>query len=161
MVEPIPQFEADAKVLRALSLADAPPKNGIRSKVVFEVGYGFGDSSLKRFGSILLLKGVVKWRSGQWTEDYEAESSNQRELENMTIALEKYAQKHHWVTVELFMFTGNFVTLCASFRESSTSLIMFGFVLRLRILDIRLGWKINVLDVAGPKMIEQGMGALS
>jgi hypothetical protein len=117
MVEPVTQFEADGKAVRALASADAPPKRVIRSKVVFEVGYGCGcgNASGKGFGSIILINGVVQWLSGQWMEDYEAESLNRLELANIVIALEEYAMKHHWITAELFIFTDNFVTKYAYF----------------------------------------------
>jgi hypothetical protein len=58
------------------------------------------------------------------------------------------------------MFTDNFVTECACFRGTPTSLILFGLVLRLRILEMRMGWKIHVIHVAGTRMIEQGTDGL-
>jgi hypothetical protein len=66
---------------------------------------------------------------GQFTEDYESESSNWQELEIIAIAIEEYAQKNPWVAVELFMFTTNFVTECAYFCGTPMILILFGLVL--------------------------------
>jgi hypothetical protein len=76
MAEPVPHFEADVKSYRDLASADSPPNRAIRYNAVFEVGYGFGDASGKYFVTLILLNGEVQWLSGQWTENYEADSSN-------------------------------------------------------------------------------------
>jgi hypothetical protein len=65
------------------------------------------------------------------------------------------------VAVELFMFTDNFVTKWDYFQVTSTSLILFGLVLWLRILEMHMGWNIHVIHVAGTPIIEQGTDGIS
>jgi hypothetical protein len=71
------------------------------------------------------------------------------------IALEEYDKEHPTSVIEIFMFTDNFVMECAYFCGASTNLILFGLVLRLRVLEMRMGWKIHMINVAGMRIIVQ------
>jgi hypothetical protein len=75
--------------------------------------------------------------------------------------LETFAHAHLCATIEVFMFTDNYVTECAYFRCTSSSPILFNLVLRLRKLELHVGWKIHVIHIAGTRMINQGMDGLS
>jgi hypothetical protein len=100
-------------------------------------------------------------RRGQWKEFYEDESSNRRELGNIVIALEEYFTKTEIHDVEMFMFTDNFVLENALYRGISSNPILFGLVLRLRLLGMHGGWNLHVIHIAAKRTIQQGTDGLS
>jgi hypothetical protein len=63
IVKPVPRLEQDLKALLALTDPLVPPERSVRSNHLLQVCYGFGDTSGKRFGSIILLDGTVEWDS--------------------------------------------------------------------------------------------------
>jgi hypothetical protein len=103
----------------------------------------------------------VEWESGSWKKFYKTESSNRREFENLVQRLESFAKYHRGAAIEVFMFTDNYVTECACFKGTSSSPILFGLVLRFQKLELRSGWKIHVIHIAGTRMISQGPDGLS
>jgi hypothetical protein len=100
------------------------------------VCFGFGDTSVEGFGSIILLYGDVEWESGSWKEFYKTPSSNRREFENLVQRLETFAQFHLGADIEVLMCTENYDTECAYFRGTSSSPILFDSVLQLRKLEL-------------------------
>jgi hypothetical protein len=97
---------------------------------------------------------------GSWKEFYKTESSNRREFENLVQRLESFAKSHRGAAIEVFMFTDNYVTEYAYFKGTSSSPILFGLVLRLHKLELHSGWKNHVIDIAGTRMISQGIDGL-
>jgi hypothetical protein len=93
----------------------------VKSKHLLQVFYGFRDASGEVFGSIIILDGVVEWESGSWKEFYKTDSSNRQEFENLVQLLETFSQAHLGAAIEVFMFTDNYVTKCAYFRDCSRS----------------------------------------
>jgi hypothetical protein len=68
--KPVPRYEADVMVSKALTEPQLPYKRHVRSKVVITVAYGFANASGKLFGSKITINGSLLWRSGQWKEFY-------------------------------------------------------------------------------------------
>jgi hypothetical protein len=89
------------------------------------------------------------------------ESYNRREFENMVHRLEAFSEAHPGTAIEVFMFTDNYITECAYFKGTSSSPILFGFVLHLRKFELHSGWKIHVIHISGTQMICKGTDGLS
>jgi hypothetical protein len=119
--KPIPWYEADVMALKSLTEPQLPHYLHVRSKFFITVSYGFVDASGKVFGSKITIDGSLLWRSGQWKEFYEDESSNRREFENVVIASEESYSKTGIHDMELFMFTDNMVSENAFYRGTSSS----------------------------------------
>jgi hypothetical protein len=59
VVRTVPRFEPDMKSLLRLASAAEPPKRLVRSKVVLQVGFGFGYASGNGLGSIIIMDGEI------------------------------------------------------------------------------------------------------
>jgi hypothetical protein len=77
------------------------------------------------------------------------------------IALEEYYSKTGIQDVELFMLAYNMVSENAFYRGTSSSPILFELVLRLDLLEIHGGWKLQVIHISGKRMIQKIMDGLS
>ena len=88
-------------------------------------------------------------------------SSNYRELRNLTDTLEAMADDGELKGTEWFVFTDNSTAESAYAKGSSSSKLLFELVLRLRKLEMHHGCKIHVSHVSGTRMIEQGSDGLS
>lgn len=160
-VHPVPRLIDDLYCLLALTESPSAPRRRIRSNHIVRVEYGLADASGKGFGSLLSFDGEVVWRSGQWHQDYSDQSSNWREFGNVVIALEEFHARQRVENLQIFMFTDNIVTECAFYKGSSHSRSLFALVLRLRKLEIKAGWDLHVLHIAGTRMIASGVDGLS
>ena len=160
-VSAAPRLKWDLEALVALFEGENPTKRRVRPGKLAVAMYGFGDASGKGFGSSLVIKGVVYFRHGQWSDEVEKESSNFRELSNLVRAVEEAAAKGLLDDCELFLFTDNTTAEGAYYRGTSSSRLLFDLVLRLRILQQRSEVFIHVLHVSGTRMIASGVDALS
>jgi hypothetical protein len=70
-IKPVSGFRDDIFALSELLSADTPPLVVIRSSLVYEIFYGFGNASGKGFGSTMLSKRGIKYRIGLWGDDEE------------------------------------------------------------------------------------------
>ena len=128
----------------------------------------FGDASGGGFGSSW-EKGKVEgeddervgFRFGTWDSQSSEESSNYRELRNLTETLELMGNDGELDGTELFVFTDNSTAESAFAKGSSSSRKLFELVLRLRKLEMTNGCKIHVSHVSGARMIAQGSDGLS
>jgi len=161
MVRSAPRLRDDVDALLQMVKPEVPPRRMVRALTRGVVRYGFGDASGKGFGSTIMLNGVLHYRSGQWSEQIENESSNYRELRNLIEALEEAAIGGDLQGCEIFMFTDNDVAEKAFFNGTSSSRSLFELVLRLRMLELHGGWKLHVVHVAGTRMIEEGADGMS
>jgi hypothetical protein len=148
LVITVPRLEQDMKALLELTEALVPHAQSVRSKHILQVCYGFGDASGEGFGRNILLDGVVEWESGSWKEFYQTESSNRREFENLVLRLEAFAADHPDASIEVFMFTDNFVTECAYFKGILSNPVLFELVICLRKLELPSAWKFHVIHIA-------------
>jgi hypothetical protein len=141
----------------------SPPKRKVRSLRVVRATYGFGDASGDGFGAAILLPdGKIFYRHGVWNWLISNEhSSNYRELRNLVESLEKAAEAGLLTNTEVWLFTDDTTAEAADYRCSSKSRELHGFVLRLRLLEMRLGIIIRVIHVSGKRMIQVGVDGVS
>ena len=89
------------------------------------------------------------------------ESSNHRELKNLVDSLLVMEQEGSLAGTEVFIFTDNTTAEAAFYKGTSTSKSLFELVMKLRELEMRACCKVNIIHVAGTRMIEQGSDGLS
>ena len=157
----VPRFRTDLEALIILTAGPTPVKRVIRRREVVTVVYGFGDASSGGFGASMGLPEGVHGRFGVWGRDEEDKSSNYRELCNLVDAVEDEARAGRLEHSELWMFTDYSPAESCFTRGSSTSSLLHGLVLRLRKVEMDIGLKIQMVHVAGTRMIAQGMDGLS
>ncbi len=179
-VRAVPRLASDVEGLLLLLASPTPPVRTIRASSLITVYYGFGDASGAGFGDTLLTPKGVTYRCGIWGDDLQAQSSNYRELFNLTEAMEAHAatfQFHHlqnlvttlenmagndaWLSAEIFMFTDNAVAEAAFYKGSSSNKKLFELVLRLRKLEVNFSLRLHLIHVSGKRMQAQGTDHLS
>jgi hypothetical protein len=124
-------------------------------------GFGVASGNGNGFGSSLSIGDTIHYQSSQWMEEWGAESSNFRELNNLINALESAQNDGLLENTELFMFTDNSTTKSAVFKGTSASRILFELVLRLQNLQMHGQMILHVIHISGRRMIAQGMDGLS
>ena len=177
-VTPVPRLERDLLSLQALTETVSPVERVVRAKTIIHVVYGFGDASGTGFGSslqrILALgrlrrfdeprevgsKGL-RYRIGVWGKDAEEASSNYRELRNVVEALEDAEANGDLWDALVFFCTDNSTAEAAIYKGTSSSLVLYDLVLRLKKLEMRTGCQILVTHVSGKRMIAQGTDGVS
>ena len=75
-IKPVSRFKDDLFALSELMSSKEPPLVIVHSNSVYEMYYGFGDTSGKGFGSTTLSSKGIKHQVGLWGSDDESESSN-------------------------------------------------------------------------------------
>ena len=167
MVKTVPRLAPDLLALVELFSGKGPAQRLVRGNRIQTARFAFGDASGGGFGSSWEATGgnkevdEVAYRFGTWDEVSSAQSSNYRELRNLTETLELMSQKGELQGTELFMFTDNSTAESAFAKGSSSSKLLFELILRLRNLEMRGSCKIHVVHVAGTRMIAQGSDGLS
>jgi len=141
--------------------ADEPPIRIVRSRKIAVAIYGFGDASGAGFGSSIAIGKVIHYRQGLWGKDANDASSNYRELRNLVETIEEAMVMSDLKGAEVFIFTDNTVAESAFYKGNSSSRVLFELILRLRQLDMQGDIKLQVLHVAGTRMIAQGTDGLS
>ena len=79
----------------------------------------------------------------------------------MVESLEKASEAGLLTNTEVWLFTNNTTAETAYFRGFSKSRQLHGLVLRLRLLEMRLGIIIRAIDVSGKRMIQVGVDGVS
>ena len=105
--------------------------------------------------------GGVKAKFGLWGNADEAASSNYRELNNLVLAVKEEAKLGHLMNAELWLFTDNKVAAQAFHNGTSSSKRLQELVERLRKVEMETGMTLQVVHVAGSRMIAQGTDGLS
>lgn len=177
---PVPRLASDIEGLLTLLAADTPPLRVVRAKEVVTAYYGFGDASGAGFGDTLLTPNGIVYQGGLWGDDLHAQSSNYRELFNLTEAMEAHIADLHfphlqhlvetfeetarsglWMSAEVFLFTDNAVAEWAYYKGTSSNKALFELVLRLRKLEISSSIHLHLIHVSGLRMQAQGTDHLS
>ena len=167
MVKTVPRLAPDLLALTELFEGKVPAQRLVRGDSVQVAKFAFGDASGGGFGSSWEANGSnkeveeVAYRFGTWDETSSAQSSNYRELRNLTETLELMSEKGELHGTEWFMFTDNATAESAFAKGSSSSKLLFELILRLRKLEMQSHCKIHVIHVAGTRMIAQGSDGLS
>jgi hypothetical protein len=160
-VKAVPRLKDDLRALSELTASVTPPLRLVRPRKVCSVRYGFGDASGSGFGSTFSSPGAVLYRHGVWGSDGDGRSSNWRELTNLVETLEGEAKEGRLQGCEVFVFTDNSTAEAAFFKGTSSSILLFDLVLRLRRLEVDQRCMLHVIHVAGTRMIGQGSDGLS
>jgi hypothetical protein len=155
------RLQQDLFALREILKPLSPPAVLIRSNVILQIVYGFGDASGKGFGSTVLSKRGVKFRIGLWEPDAEDESSNWKEFENVVEALQEEGQSGALDGCLVYFFTDNSTVEAALYKENSSSPKLFDLVLRFKKLDTHHKARFSVCHVSGKRMITQSSDAVS
>jgi hypothetical protein len=87
-VTPVPRFRRDIAALDKLFEADRPAVSTLRAKGSLSGYYLVGDASGKGFGSALWGQDKIYWESGNYSIEYQKESSNFREADNLVSRME-------------------------------------------------------------------------
>jgi hypothetical protein len=152
----------DVDALLLLTSASHSPLKLARPKSKATVYYGFGDASGDGFGATIQIGSQIHFQYGQWTTQVsEEESSNWRELGNLTEALEDQVLRHGLHDCEIFLFTDNTTAEAAFWKGTSRSKKLFELVLRLRKLEMKANLLLHVIHISGTRMIAQGTDGLS
>ena len=132
-----------------------------RGKFVLTAYYGFVDASSGGFGATVERKDGMHGRFGIWGRDAEGASSNYRELRNMVETVEEEAKQGHLKNSELWIFTDNSTAEECFFKGSSTSYLLHELIVRLRKVEIEVGFMLYCVHVAWTRMIVQGTDGIS
>lgn len=155
-VKTVPRLKEDLRALSALTVCEEPPLRLMRLTFVRSVRYGFGGASRSEFGSTVTAPEDILYRHGVWGWTVWEGSSNRRELTNLVETLEWEAAQGRLHGCEVFLFTDNSMSEAAFIKGTSSSLLLFNLVLRLRILKVELHCMLHVVHVAGTRVIGQG-----
>jgi hypothetical protein len=160
-VKAVPRLKDDLLALKTLTEGEIPPLRMVRPTTVRSVRYGFGDASGVGFGSTFSAPGSILYRHGIWGDDDSGRSSNWRELTNLVETLELEAMEGRLCGCEIFVFTDNSTAEAAFFKGTSSNILLFNLVLRLRKLEVAQQCLLHLVHVAGTRMIGQGSDGLS
>jgi hypothetical protein len=148
-------------MLSILTESVTPPLRLVRPTTVCSVRYGFGDASGSGFGSTFSTPSAILYRHGIWGADGDGQLSNWRELSNLVDTLEGEAKEGRLQGCEEVVFTDNSIAEAAFFKGTSSSILLFNLVLRLRKLELAQRCMLHVVHVAGTRMLGQGSDGLS
>ena len=168
MVDTVPRLGMDIKAIQDLLTSAEPVHRLVRGDKVQSAKFAFGDASGGGFGSSWEAVDIggkdcdgINYRFGTWDKETSKESSNYRELRNLTETLELMAADGTLAGTELFLFTDNSTAESAFDKGSSSSRLLFELVLRLRKLEMNQSCKLHLSHVSGKRMIDQGSDGLS
>ncbi len=158
----VPRLVRDVGALRRLAASDLPPLRVATPAEVVQVFYGFGDAAGKGFGATVAGSyhcsrklsepragpKELRYRVGIWTAEEEEESSNFKELCNLVETAEKEAEAGRLRNCEFFLFTDNLVAESCYYCGSSSSPKLHSLVLLLRVLEMRFGMRVLVVNMS-------------
>ena len=156
-----PLIKDHIKVLADMFRSDQPVLKLVRGSECYEVLYIFGDASGVGFGSSCLNGDQISYRYGVWGEEATKTTSNYRELRNLVETLERSGLDGELKGKEIFVFTDNSTAESIAAKGSSTSPLLYELVTRLFQLSMKFLCSVNIIHVAGTRMIAQGTDGLS
>ena len=161
LVIPVPRFHACMKFLIEMFKQNKPPIVNVRSTTCLVMIYGFVDASGSGFGSTLLIKGIVKYRIGTWSNKEDQNSSNWREFENLVCEVEQAGEKGWLSNSLLLLATDNQVVESCLYKGNSSSPKLYDLILRFKLAELKYGVKVIVTHVSGRRMQVQGTDGVS
>lgn len=163
LLKPVPRLENDIKILLKLLDGDTPAMRAIRPAGAMGFLYGFGDASGEGFGSAITepVTGIARLRRGFWCQEISEKSSNYREFRNLLEAVKDATEAGMLEDKEVFIFTDNLVAEWVFAKGSSESQDLLEMVAELRLLELKGGFRLRIIHVAGTRMIQQGTDGLS
>jgi len=155
-VMPVPRLFDDLETLSALMEGDSPAKVPARYSKVAEVIYGFGDASGRGLGSTIQSEktGNIQVRMGIWSASEEIEeSSNWKELTNVTEALESKGEKGHLTNAMVFFMTDNATVEAGIDKGNTTSKALHEKIVRIKRAQFKYSFVLFVIHCSGRRMI--------
>jgi len=140
---------------------ETPPIITDRSTNIQMAVYGFVDASKSGFGSSIDYGNQVTYRMGIWGSDTENDSSNYREFANLVETLEMESQDGRLDGAMLIIATDNSTVESAIYKGNSSNEKLFDLIVRLRLLELKVGGKFIVSHVSGKRMVYQGTDGIS
>ena len=162
-VKVAPRLESDVKVLMDLTAFDEAPLVNVRANCT-AAAYLVGDASGSGFGDCLWVEGEdgLDVAFGSWDGNLTSQSSNFREGYNLVLRLEELLKSGRVRRgTELWVFTDNAVSESAFNKGSSKSKLLHGLCARLRKAEMAYSLQVQVVWIAGTRMISQGTDGLS
>lgn len=158
-----PRLIDDVQALQRFFAPDVPVQVLVRPVAgACYVAYGAGDASEEGFGSRIRPLGMEPLlRRGFWCTEDSENSSNWREMRNLLDALHLEVKLGRLVGRELWLATDNSTAASAYFKGSSTSQTLHNMVTELRELTLSGKFVLQIFHIAGTRMIQIGVDALS
>ena len=130
----------------------------IRSRIIYNLVFGFADASGKGFGSCVHTSNWITIRTSVWGKDLDdKQSSNWKEFCKAVEALEKEASVENLKYAVIFLNTDNSTTESYFYKGSLSSEKLHLLVTKLKAQEVKGECKLHVAHVAGAHMIEQGL----
>lgn len=162
-VKVAPRLGADLKVLMDLTAFDQAPAIDVRAKCK-AAAYLVGDASGSGFGDCLWVDGDegLDIAFGSWDGNLASQSSNFREGYNLILRLEELLKSGKVARgTELWLFTDNSVSESAFNKGSSKSKLLHELCARVRKAEMAYSLQVQIVWIAGTRMIAQGTDGLS
>ena len=162
-VKVAPRFESDVRVLMDLTAFDDSPLVNARANCT-AAAYLVGDASGSGFGDCFWVEGDegLDIAFGSWDGNLTSQSSNFREGYNLVLRLEELLRSGRVKRgTELWIFTDNAVSESAFNKGSSKSKLLHGLCARVRRAEMAYSLQVQVVWIAGMRMISQGTDGLS
>jgi hypothetical protein len=134
----------DVRTLNVLFDSEMPSQVLLWSSQVYSIFYGFSDVSGSGFGSTILCKGGMQYRTGTWGSDSEGVSSDFMELKNVVDTLRDEATEGN--------LKDSLIIPCTDNSTVEASKELFNLTLEGRLLKLREVAKIMVSHVSGERM---------
>ena len=161
MVKAVPLMKEHVNILVEMFISGKPVLRLMRGSSIVEAMYIFGDASGLGFGSSWHMENQIHFRYGIWGLEGKDTSSNYRELRNLIETLENNGEKGILKGKEIFVFTDNTTAESIAQKGSSTSPLLFELIVRLYKLPMKYSCSVQIIHVAGTRMIKQGTDGLS
>ena len=162
-VKVAPRLKADIRVLMDLTAFEEAPAINVGAKCT-AAAYLVGDASGSGFGDCLWVDGEegLDIAFGSWDGNLSAQSSNFREGYNLVLRLEDLLKSGKVKRgTELWLFTDNAVSESAFNKGSSKSKLLHELCARVRKAEMAYSLQVQVVWIAGTRMISQGTDGLS
>jgi hypothetical protein len=162
-VKVAPRLKEDLKILMDLTAFDEAPSINVRATCT-AVSYLVGDASGSGFGDCLWVDGEegLDIAFGSWDGNLSSQSSNFREGYNLILRLEELLKSGKVrCGTELWVFTDNAVSESAFNKGSSKSKLLHELCSRVRKAEMAYSLQVQVVWIAGTRMISQGTDGLS
>jgi hypothetical protein len=167
----VPSLLPQMQDLARLIASPTPLMIPVRAKHAVTLVYGFGDASGEGFGSAARVfteesttdpvSRPVRTRRGFWCTAISEEASNYREMRNILEMLVDLNNIAALTGAEIFLFTDNEVTERVYYKGSSSNKMLYALMCDMRKLSLDYGFRLNVIHIAGTRMIGQGTDGLS
>jgi len=155
------RFHTCLRALEKFFSLSSPPIITDRSTNIQMAVYGFVDASKSGFGASIDHGNEVTYRMGIWGRDTEKDSSNYREFANLVETLEEESLDGRLDGAMLIVATDNSTVESAVYKGNSTNEKLFDLVVRLRLLELKVGGKFIISHVSGKRMVHQGTDGIS